>query len=164
MFVVAGRWGLGGPVHMASSPQRRGLRCDVAAIDELRVSFDYIKRRFFALAPEANVKLVLADAKITDGKIRQPGGKERVDIELVARSVRQESQQGLREHEHRASRPSLRHVRAKILHWEIRLIALARLNFNDIGKVASKRNLKLKTNRLHAVIGNVEIFVHAAVD
>ena len=40
----------------------------------------------------------------------------------------------------------------------------ARLHLEDVGKVASEADLELKTHRLHAVVGDVEIFVHAAAD
>ena len=40
----------------------------------------------------------------------------------------------------------------------------ARLHLEDVGEVASEGDLELKTHRLHAVVGDVEIFVHAAAD
>src|SRR5258708_29929141 len=43
----------------------RSFGRDVAALDQLGVSFGHLERRLLALAPEADVKLVLADAKIT---------------------------------------------------------------------------------------------------
>ena len=40
----------------------------------------------------------------------------------------------------------------------------ARLHLEDVGKVASEGDLELKPHRLHAVVGDVEIFVQAAAD
>jgi len=36
---------------------------------------------------------------------------------------------------------------------------MARLNFKDVGKIASKSHLKLKTYCFHVVVGDVEIFM-----
>src|SRR6516165_1045989 len=41
---------------------------------------------------------------------------------------------------------------------------LARLHLEDIGKVASQRDFELKAHRLQAVVGDIEILVHAADD
>ena len=41
---------------------------------------------------------------------------------------------------------------------------VARLHLEDVGEVASKGDLELKPHRLHAVVGDVEIFVQAAAD
>ena len=41
---------------------------------------------------------------------------------------------------------------------------VARFHLEDVGKVASEGDLELKTHRLHAVVGDVEIFVQAAAD
>jgi len=75
----------------ATLPPWPRRRSDVAALGQLGVSFDHLERRFLAFAPEADVKLVLADVKITHRKVRQPSGKERVNIKLVARRIRKES-------------------------------------------------------------------------
>ena len=40
----------------------------------------------------------------------------------------------------------------------------ARLHLKNVCKVAAERNLELESHRLHAVVGDVEIFVHAASD
>src|SRR5262245_43668825 len=40
----------------------------------------------------------------------------------------------------------------------------ARLHLKHISEIASERNLKLKTYRLHAVVGDVKIFMQAAAD
>ena len=77
--------------QIAASPPLFRLGRDVAALGQLGVSFDHLERRFLAFAPEADVKLVLADVKITHRKVRQPSGKERVNIKLVARRIRKES-------------------------------------------------------------------------
>ena len=78
--------------QIAASPPLFRLGRDVAALDQLGVSFDHLERRFLAFAPEADVKLVLADVKITHRKVRQPGRKDRVNIKLVTRRIRKESQ------------------------------------------------------------------------
>ena len=41
---------------------------------------------------------------------------------------------------------------------------VARLHLEDIGKVAANGDLQLEFNRLHAVIHDVQILVHAAID
>ena len=41
---------------------------------------------------------------------------------------------------------------------------VSRLDLEDVGKVASKGYLKLKTHRFHAVVGDVEIFVQATAE
>src|SRR6516164_7208857 len=41
---------------------------------------------------------------------------------------------------------------------------LARLHLENIGKVASQRDFELKAHRLQAVVGDIEILVHAADD
>ena len=41
---------------------------------------------------------------------------------------------------------------------------MTRLNLKDVGKVAAKGHLKLKTHWLHAVIGDVEVFVEATAE
>src|SRR4029453_2131126 len=41
---------------------------------------------------------------------------------------------------------------------------LARFHLEDVGEVATKGDLELKTYRLHAVVGDVEILVQAAAD
>src|SRR5215475_10132724 len=79
--------------------QLRGLGSYVAAFDELRISLDDLKCRGIAFGPEADVKLMLADAKIAHRQIRQPIRKRRINIEFIARSVREKSQQGLGQHE-----------------------------------------------------------------
>jgi hypothetical protein len=112
--------------QVSCGSQLRNSLCNVATLNQIGVSFGHLKCRLLTLAPEANVELVLADAKITHSKVRELGGKGRVDIELVARSVRQKPQYCLREHKYRASRPGLGYVRTKILHREIRLTALGR--------------------------------------
>ena len=58
----------------------RRLGRNVAALDQLGVSLDDFKRRLLALAPEADVDLVLADAKITHRQVREPCRKERIDV------------------------------------------------------------------------------------
>ena len=40
----------------------------------------------------------------------------------------------------------------------------SRLHLEDVGEIAAEGDLELKTHRLHAVVGDVEIFVHAAAD
>src|SRR6516165_5029825 len=40
----------------------------------------------------------------------------------------------------------------------------ARLHLEDVGKVASEGDLQLKAHGLHAIVGYIEIFVHAAAD
>ena len=40
----------------------------------------------------------------------------------------------------------------------------AGLHLEDVGKVATKRDLKLKVYPLHAVVRDVEILMHAAID
>src|SRR5258708_27569048 len=104
----------------------RSFGRDVAALDQLGVSFGHLERRLLALAPEADVKLVLAYAKITYRKVRQPARKEGIDIKLVTRRIRKESQYGLGEHQYRAGPPGLRHGCTEILHREIRLASLRR--------------------------------------
>ena len=41
---------------------------------------------------------------------------------------------------------------------------VARLDLEDVGKIGSRRDFELKPHRLHAVVGDVEIFVQAAGD
>src|SRR5262249_25461504 len=41
---------------------------------------------------------------------------------------------------------------------------VARLHLKDVSKITSQRDFELKTHRLHAVVGDVEIFVQAADD
>ena len=41
---------------------------------------------------------------------------------------------------------------------------VARLHLENVGKIASQRDLELKSHRLHAVVDDVEILVHAAAD
>src|SRR5262249_14618039 len=41
---------------------------------------------------------------------------------------------------------------------------MTRLNFKDVGKVASKGHLKLETHWLHVVVSDVEIFVQASTE
>src|ERR1035438_10012537 len=41
---------------------------------------------------------------------------------------------------------------------------VTRLHLEDIGEVATNGDLQLELNRFHAVIHDVEIFVHAAID
>ena len=41
---------------------------------------------------------------------------------------------------------------------------LARLHLENVGEVAAKRDLELELYRLHTIIGDVEVFVHAAAD
>ena len=41
---------------------------------------------------------------------------------------------------------------------------VARLHLEDVGEVAAQRDLELESHRLHAVVGDVEIFVQAAAD
>ena len=40
----------------------------------------------------------------------------------------------------------------------------ARLHLEDVGKVAAERDLELERYRLHAVVDDVKILVHAAAD
>ena len=82
-----------GPLdQIRGNPQLREFGRELAAFDQLGVSLDHLKRRLLVLTPEADVKLVLADAKIAHRQVRQPCRKQRVDIQLVARRIRQESQ------------------------------------------------------------------------
>src|SRR5262245_24467209 len=117
------------PPHLdqiGSNPQLRRLGRYIAALDQLGVPLDHFKRRLLALDPEPDVYLMLADAKIAHRQIRQPSRKRRVDIELIARGIREKSQQGLSQHEDGARRPRLGHIRPQILNREIRLGALGR--------------------------------------
>src|SRR6266478_1712562 len=41
---------------------------------------------------------------------------------------------------------------------------ITRLHLEDVGKVAAQRDFELKTHRLQVVVGDVEIFMHAAED
>src|SRR5262249_54979137 len=97
---------------------------DIATLDHLAVSLDHVKCRLLSLAPKTNVKQMLTDAKIMHRKVRQPCRKVRVNVKFVVGRIRQKSQKRLSEHEHRAGRPRLWHVRTDILHGEIRLVAL----------------------------------------
>jgi hypothetical protein len=40
----------------------------------------------------------------------------------------------------------------------------AALHLEDVGEVAAKRDLEVEANRLAAVIGDVDVLVHAAAD
>jgi hypothetical protein len=40
----------------------------------------------------------------------------------------------------------------------------ARLHLEDVGKVASEGDLQLKAHGFHAIVGYIEIFMHAAAD
>src|SRR6516162_11013299 len=40
----------------------------------------------------------------------------------------------------------------------------ARLHLEDVGEVAAERDLELEPHRLHAVVGDVKVFVHAPAD
>ena len=91
--------------QIAASPEFGGLERDVAALDQLGVSFDHLECRLLALPPEADAKLVLVDVKITHREVWPPDRKDGVDIKLVMRRIRKESRQGLGEHEYRAGRP-----------------------------------------------------------
>src|SRR5271166_4588314 len=51
--------------QIGASPQLHALGPYVAALDEAAISLDDFKGRLLALAPETDVKLMLADAKIT---------------------------------------------------------------------------------------------------
>src|SRR6516225_12450290 len=37
----------------------------------------------------------------------------------------------------------------------------ARLYFKDVGKIAAQRDLELEPHRLQAIVGDIEVFVHA---
>jgi len=41
---------------------------------------------------------------------------------------------------------------------------MTRLNLKDVGEIASKGHLKLKTYWLHVVVGDVEIFVQTTAE
>jgi hypothetical protein len=51
---------------------RQESRRDVAALDQPRVALGNREGGHFAVAPEANIELVLADAEILNGYVRQP--------------------------------------------------------------------------------------------
>src|SRR5215472_4282588 len=106
-----------------TGPQFQALGGDITPLYQRVVSLDHLEGRLVSLAPKANVKHMLANAKIVHRKVRQPGGKVWVNVKFVVRRSRQESQQCLSEHEHRAGGPSLRHIRTDILYGEIRLVA-----------------------------------------
>jgi len=85
---------------------------------------------------------VLTDSKIPNGQVGQPSWKCRIDVELVVRSIGQESQKRLRQQESRAGRPGLWHVRADILYGEIRVIALKRrVEFRQLVQQEMARSL-----------------------
>ena len=69
---------------------------------------------------------MLAYVEVLHGQVGQPPGKGGVDVEFVARRVRQEAQQRLGQHEGRAGGPGLRHVCADVLHRKGRLVAFER--------------------------------------
>src|SRR5690242_20397952 len=77
----------------------------------------------FFFSPEADVEFTPAKAQIADGYVRQPVRQAGIDVELVVRRIRHESQDGLQQHENRTRRPGLRYVCAEILHREIHRIA-----------------------------------------
>jgi hypothetical protein len=70
------------------SPQPQALGCDVATLDQLGIPLDDFERRLLSFTPKANVKHMLADAKIMDGKIRKPCRKIWVNVEFVVRRSR----------------------------------------------------------------------------
>ena len=85
---------------------------------------------------------MLTDSKIPNGQVWQPSWKCRINVELVARSIWQESKKRLRQHESRAGCPRLRHVRADLLYGEIRLIALkCRVEFRELVQQEMARSL-----------------------
>src|ERR1700688_5038693 len=56
---------------------------NIPVLDQLAVSLYHVKGCLLPLAPEANVEHVLANAKIINGKVWQPGGKMWVDVEFA---------------------------------------------------------------------------------
>src|ERR1700719_258504 len=93
------------------------------AFDNAGVTAEHPKLCLLTLTPEVNIKLVRTDPQILNGQIGKPFRKQGIDVEFVSRRIRQESQHRLREHEGRAGRPGLRHVRADVLHRKVRLVA-----------------------------------------
>jgi hypothetical protein len=90
------------------------------ALDNTDLPLKHLKLYLFTVAPEAEIQLMLTDSKISNGQVGQPSWKCRIHVELVARSIWQESQKRLRQHESRAGGPCLRHVRADVLYGESR--------------------------------------------
>src|ERR1700722_18967961 len=113
----------GGRTRPEGAPQLAELGRDVAAFDQVGVSLDHLEFGPCVLAPETDVKLVLAKAQIAHGQVGQPRRKPGVDIQLVARCIRQKSQEHLCQHECRAGSPCLRHVGSYVLHGKICLVA-----------------------------------------
>src|SRR5262245_5676048 len=66
--------------YIRGSPQLRDLGGELAAFHQLGISLDDLKCRLLVLAPEADVTLALADAKIAHRQVGQPCWKRWVDI------------------------------------------------------------------------------------
>src|SRR6202022_4339900 len=96
------------------SSQLRDLGHQITALYQLGITLDHLERGILSLAPEADVELALSDTEVVNGEVRQPFRKRRVDIELVARRIRQKAQEGLCQHESWARSPSLRDVGADV--------------------------------------------------
>src|ERR1700736_290223 len=79
--------------------QLRDLGHQITALYQLGITLDHLERGILSLPPDADVELVLSDTEVVNGEVRQPFRKRRVDIELVARRIRQKAQEGLCQHE-----------------------------------------------------------------
>ena len=78
-------------LHGDSSWLRR-FSADITALYQLRVTLDHLERGRLPLAPEADVELMPAEADVVNGQVGQPFRTGRVDIQPVARRVRQKAQ------------------------------------------------------------------------
>ena len=75
---------LGEPGMHRSTSGNRVNSPKVALLHQSRVPLDHREGGRFAVAPEADVELVVADAEILHGNVSQPGGQPRVDVKLPA--------------------------------------------------------------------------------
>src|SRR5262245_55322983 len=72
--------------------QLRDLGCQIATLHQLGIALADLERGQAALAPEADVELVLAEPDGVNGEIGQPWRQRRIDIEFAARRIRQKAQ------------------------------------------------------------------------
>ena len=62
--------------RIGGGPQLRELGRQIAALNQFGVTPCHLERGLLAFPPEAHIELVLADAKVLHGKVRQPRGRD----------------------------------------------------------------------------------------
>jgi hypothetical protein len=77
--------------RVGAGSELRELGYRIATLDQAGITLDHLERGFLALAPEADVQLVLAETEVVDSEVGQPFRQRRVDKEPVARRIRQKA-------------------------------------------------------------------------